>query len=205
MEITFSGLTEETEWLYKKYKAWYESQNVKIMMEEIFMRSDLSEVEVPSVKLPTDFEVKSITETDEEEYYECYYEAFKAGKDRLFLDQTEKQRREGFQEYFDRSRPFNEEASIVLMKNNRIYGFSFVRPRGEEGHLALIGIHPDFQRKNLGKTLLYLIIKKLAQQGLKTISLGVDPVNTPAYNLYRSLGFKTVSRSVTHVWKTIST
>ena len=98
-------------------------------------------------------------------------------------------------------RPFIDEASFVLLRGNQICGFSFVRPRGEEGHLALIGIHPDVQRRNLGTFLLKAVMKKLAQQGLTSISLGVDPVNKPAYNLYRTLGFGEVSRATTLFWR----
>ncbi|MHA2327675.1 MAG: GNAT family N-acetyltransferase, partial [Candidatus Hodarchaeales archaeon] len=131
------------------------------------------------------------------------YEAFINGKDRTFLDQSENERQEYFKDYYDRSRQYIKDASIVLKdrENHKIVGISMIRPREEDAHLALLATHPAYQRRGLGEKMLRLIVKKVEELGFKTMSLGVDQENTPALNLYQRMGFKSISHIITYCWK----
>ena len=75
------------------------------------------------------------------------------------------------------------------------------RPYLGDEHLTLLCVHPDHQGKKLGKQLLANSIVKIAQQGDKRISLGVDLENIAAYKLYQWAGFETQTRLVTYVWQ----
>jgi ribosomal protein S18 acetylase RimI-like enzyme len=121
----------------------------------------------------------------------------------MFQNQTEEERKDYFDDYYSRSKPYIEEASLILMKTGDpdILGLSFVRPREDDAHLALISIHPKYQRRNLGKLLLGLVVKESAKKGFNAISLGVDSQNKPALKLYLNNGFQTRTRIITHSWR----
>jgi ribosomal protein S18 acetylase RimI-like enzyme len=68
-------------------------------------------------------------------------------------------------------------------------------PYGEGNcHISCMCVHPDFQRKGLGKLLLRLIMNEAAQGGHKTITLGTN-TNMAAFRLYQQHGFKVTTRS----------
>lgn len=52
-----------------------------------------------------------------------------------------------------------------------------------------IAIHPDFRGMGIGQLLMNEIIKEAAREGYRSLSLSVDPTNTPAVELYQKLGF----------------
>ncbi|MEN8173326.1 MAG: GNAT family N-acetyltransferase, partial [Chloroflexota bacterium] len=109
--------------------------------------------------------------------------------------------REAFDDLFDLSKPFNERSSLVLTKDGQVIGFSLVRPRTEEEHLELFGIHPDYRGQGLAKALIQTSMSSVLDQGTESMSVGVDAVNVPAVKLYEKVGFKLVSRMIVHSWK----
>jgi ribosomal protein S18 acetylase RimI-like enzyme len=109
--------------------------------------------------------------------------------------------REAFDDFFDLSKPFNERASLVLAKDGQVIGFSLVRPRIEEEHLAMFGLHPDYRGRGLAKALILKSMRTVLDQGTERMSIGVDAVNVPAVKLYEKVGFRLVSRMIVHSWK----
>ena len=97
--------------------------------------------------------------------------------------------------------PFNKPASLVMIKGGEIAGFSLLRPRPNEQHLAIFGIHPNHRGLSLGEGLLLESMRIAAGQGAERVSLGVDASNEPAVKLYIKTGFKVVSRMIVHSWK----
>lgn len=203
IDLSFRRETGEPAQTFEKYKMWYESLGLKLMTETVIMRCVLSEFNFENAHIPSDFEVKLLTETDEDELYQCYYQTFNTGQDRFFFDQTDAEKRVFFNQTFSRLQPLNEETSLALTKNRQIIGFSLVRPTHGEGncHLWMFGIHPDYRRKGLGKSLLQLIMKKSAQHGSRTMSLACELNNIPAYKLYRGQGFKEEFSKIEYSWK----
>ncbi|MFX0185424.1 MAG: GNAT family N-acetyltransferase [Candidatus Hodarchaeota archaeon] len=203
IEVTFSINDKQDKQAYEIYRNWYTTNDMLKKDEIVYMLRNLSENDISELNLPEIFETKSVKETKDSKLYKCYYEAFIQGKDRMFQNQTDKERKDYFDDYYSRSKPYIEEASLIIRKKGHldILGFSLVRPREDDAHVALIVIHPKYQRRNLGKMLLKLIIKKSAKRGFKTISLGVDSQNTPALKLYLNNGFQIRSRIITHSWR----
>ncbi|MFX0014332.1 MAG: GNAT family N-acetyltransferase [Promethearchaeota archaeon] len=203
LEVSFNIRDQGERQAYKIYRRWYEAHNVRIKDEVIYMFRNLSENDNTGISTPEAFETKSISEINDDELYLCYHEAFTKSKNRIFQDQTESERRDYFFDYYSKSKPFIKEASLVLkkLKKRAIIGVTVVRPRGGDAHLSLLAIHPDYQRRGLGKFLLKLVIKRVFKQGFKSISLGVD-IENPAIILYQKVGFVSTSHIITHSWKT---
>ena len=57
------------------------------------------------------------------------------------------------------------------------------------GFISMIGVHPKFQGKGIGKQVLLAGIKSLYQQGARSILLEVDSDNKNAISLYKKIGF----------------
>ncbi len=197
-------LRPETEAYYRKYGRWYELCGVGKLDEFVYMTCEtaVSHPIAPNF-LNDNFEIRTFNIQDKDNLYDCFYRAFRDGKDRSFLEKTESERQSMFDSYFDDPEYLNEEASLILSKNRQIIGFSIFKSRPHVGdeHLAVLCIHPDYQRKRLGSQLLSLAMSKIAQQGNKLMSLGVDLDNAAAYKLYKKLGFKTQTKLITHVWR----
>ncbi|MHA2296626.1 MAG: GNAT family N-acetyltransferase [Candidatus Hodarchaeales archaeon] len=184
--------------IYDKYKSWYDKHGINKLNETVLMRRDLLEHVLESGKFPKNYEIKPLAEVDEDELYGCRYEVFMNSGDRSFLELTVRERLDTFTSNIIRSEDLNEEASLVLLKDKEIVGFSVVHFRSHEGYLRSFGIHPDHRRKKLGKALLQLSMNIIKQQGMKSMSLDVDIENRPAYDFYLNLGFKTISRVISH-------
>lgn len=200
IELSFRRAGEPAQ-TCEKYKMLYESLGMRLMTETAIMRCVLAEFDFENAQIP--FEVKPLTDIDENELYRCYYQTFITGQDRFFFDQTDEERRVFFNQTFSRSEPFNEETSLVVIKDQQIIGFSLVRPTHGEGncHVWMFGIHPDYRRRGLGKSLLRLIMKS-AQHGFTTMSVACELSNLPALKLYRGQGFKEEFSKIEYSWKT---
>jgi ribosomal protein S18 acetylase RimI-like enzyme len=168
--------------------------------EWAYMVAQLTELDLSAAEVPEGFKVKLIVDVSNDDIYPCYYDTFASGRDGRFLDQTNEQRRENFDAFFDRSIPFDEKASILLTDGNNIAGFSRIIMRGVNGFVNGFGIHPDFRGQGLGRKMLLLSMKLAAENGMPSLVLEVEVDNVRAYNLYMQEGFKKVRGSISHVW-----
>lgn len=153
------------------------------------MICNLSEHIVGEIVHPEGFQVKHLRDAREDELYSCYYGAFQAGDAPFFFAQSERERREFFDTlgYVD---ALTEPASLILLKNDQLVGFTYVLPYGDGNrHISCMCIRPDFQSRGLGLFLLRLVMRTVAQGGLKSITLGTGTCMR-AYRLYSMNGFK---------------
>lgn len=207
VDLSFRREKAEPAQTYRKYNELYESLGMKLMTETAVMRLALTEPHSDDALIPSDYETKPLTETDENELYRCYHKTFSTGQDHFFFSQTEPERRAFFNQIFDRSKPLNKQTSLVLLKDLHIAGFSLVRPTHGEWncHIWMLGVDPNHRRKGLGRALLRLIIKRSAREGFRTMSLACEPGNLAAYGLYRIHGFKEELTKIEYSWKTSKT
>ena len=88
---------------------------------------------------------------------------------------------------------------IFLCEGETVCGYCWTYLMGDAatrvGIIFMIGIHPDYRRRRLGKPLLTAGLEYLASLGVDRVELEVDGANTPATRLYFSLGFTKVSES----------
>ena len=200
VEVKFGEIIEETTESYETYSKWYSKYNVTKYSEVLYMIWEFKGLHLTQSNLPDGVTIRKLTEVDVEEIYRCYYETFSSGQDRDFFDHDENQRREIFNRSFDADN-INKEISSVLFVEDSLAGFAFVRSREDEEHLDMFGIHSDYRRRGLGKLLIQDVMNRVAKLDVEVMSIGVDSVNSNAFELYKKVGFKTVTRMILHSWK----
>ena len=164
------------------------------------MVCDLTLSTLKQPEIPDGFTLKPIIEVDNEEIWPSYNATFLASGDRRYLNQTEDQRRENFDDFFDRSKPIEEDASLLLYSGEQIAGFMKINIYSIGGFVNGVGTHPDFRRRGLARLLMTSSIVRAAQNGMKDLILEVDIENHHAIALYEQLGFKQTKGSISHVW-----
>ena len=87
---------------------------------------------------------------------------------------------------------------VVVEEEGRLVGYCWAqrRGRGEPGVVGMVGVLPEAQGRGVGWAATAASLAALAEAGAQPIDITVDEANTPAVNLYRSLGFETAWRSV---------
>jgi GNAT superfamily N-acetyltransferase len=199
LEIWLQREREEDGQLYAEYQAWYESLAFFLEGTSVDMICHLSEQAVANISMPAGFRVKQVCELSEDALYQCYYAAFNAGKAQFFFNQSENERRAYFNTLGIRG-SLNDEASLALMKDQQIVGFTFTLPYGEGNlHLSCNCIHPKFGQQGYGKLLLQLTMKKAAQLGIRTMTLLTD-TEIRAFELYRKNGWKEKKYYLKYRW-----
>lgn len=112
-----------------------------------------------------------------------------------------------FDEYWPRTLRFMQ--SPVYVPEHEIF---VVAPGGEVasyciiwtdewskvGHFEPVGTHPDFQRKGLGKCLLYEGFRRLKAEGMTEADLCTNYNNPAAHALYESVGLRIDKRLFTY-------
>jgi len=80
---------------------------------------------------------------------------------------------------------------FVAEENNILIATALGKTIGESGLASLgwIGVHPDYQRKGIGKALLQRVIEYCKARGHHKIILYTLPALVPAINLYLKCGF----------------
>ena len=75
--------------------------------------------------------------------------------------------------------------------DDRVAGFCWTKRHTDElGEIHIIGVHPAFQGRGLGRSILIEALSHLAGEGCRTGMLYVDTANLTALDLYQSLGFE---------------
>ena len=67
------------------------------------------------------------------------------------------------------------------------------------GHFEPVGTHPNFQRKGLGKGLLFEALRRLQSEGMHEADVCTNHDNLPAIGLYESVGFQKVKRLLSYI------
>ena len=66
------------------------------------------------------------------------------------------------------------------------------------GHFEPVGTHPDFQRKGLGKSLLFDALCRLKSEGMIEADVCTNHDNPAAIRLYESVGFRQTKKLLTY-------
>jgi len=200
IEVFLMELTDDIRFEYEQVGPLYEVGGMKRGHEWSHMVCDLTSSTLKDPDIPEGFSIKPIVEVDNEEIWPTYNETFLSSGDRRYLNQTEKQRRENFDDFFDRSKPIEKNASLLLYSGDQIVGFHKINLYEFGGFVNGVGIHPDYRRRGLAKLLMTSSIVRAAENGMKDLVLEVDIENQRAIALYEQLGFKKDKGSISHVW-----
>ncbi|WP_419236322.1 ribosomal protein S18-alanine N-acetyltransferase [Serratia fonticola] len=83
--------------------------------------------------------------------------------------------------------------NLKLEAEGQMAGFAITQIVLDEATLFNIAIHPSWQRRGFGRTLLTAVIEQLAARGVVTLWLEVRASNRGAIALYEDLGFNEVT------------
>lgn len=79
---------------------------------------------------------------------------------------------------------------LVALYQEKVVGYGGFWLVFDEAHVTNIGIHPEFQGRQIGQILLTRLIKLAAGLGGERMTLEVRPSNDRALKLYHRLGFQ---------------
>ncbi|HKQ59985.1 MAG TPA: ribosomal protein S18-alanine N-acetyltransferase [Candidatus Polarisedimenticolaceae bacterium] len=85
-------------------------------------------------------------------------------------------------------------ACWVLRDAGAVVAYACVWHVEDEMWINNIAVHPDHQRRGLGRWMLCRLIEEARRRGDRRAGLEVRPSNAPALALYRELGFVQVGR-----------
>jgi ribosomal protein S18 acetylase RimI-like enzyme len=201
-KISRAEVSLSPDMLTNEFKKILQSNDFHVSEEVIHMRARLSQLKDKITIEDVDITKKDLFSFSKEELYSSWYVSYQESQNRCFLDRNEEQRRSFFNDLFDESDPYLEEATIALVQNSTIIGFSIVRPtHGENnGHLWILGVHPEYRRRGYATNLMSNAVDVIERLGMTTMSLNVDSINEVAYKLYASLGFHEDWRRIYYAW-----
>ena len=89
---------------------------------------------------------------------------------------------------------------FVCEFENRLVGMAFLLPHGNPhkffdadwAHIRYVGVHPDHERKGIGKALTRLCIEQAKDSGEKTLALHSSIFQPAAVHIYERLGFQKI-------------
>lgn len=78
----------------------------------------------------------------------------------------------------------------LSQESSRLIGIGCFWAILEEAHITILGIHPDYRGKGLGRLLLQELLAEAVRWGLERATLEVRESNVGAIALYQKFGFK---------------
>ena len=87
----------------------------------------------------------------------------------------------------------NYVTAIGIYLNNSLLGVCVFHKIYDEAEIRYLSVHPSYQRRGLGKELIYKIFKECKNKNIKRIFLEVSLKNKQALSFYDYFGFETIS------------
>jgi len=81
---------------------------------------------------------------------------------------------------------------VVAELDGVVVGYEFSRLVGNQGYLARLAVHPDYQRRGIGTRLLAEAIAFFKREGVRATILNTQQDNQVSQRLYRWFGFELV-------------
>ena len=93
-----------------------------------------------------------------------------------------------------------EHEIFIIAPNGQVASYCIVwtDPITKVGHFEPVGTRPDFQRKGLGKCLLFEGLRRLKSEGMTAADVCTNHDNEAAIPLYQSVGFRIDKRLLTY-------
>jgi ribosomal protein S18 acetylase RimI-like enzyme len=112
-----------------------------------------------------------------------------------------------FEEYWSRTLRFMqsplyvaEHELFVVAPSGDIASYCIIwtDEKNKIGHFEPVGTHSDYQRRGLGKSLLYEAFRRLKAEGMNEVDVCTNYDNPAAIPLYESVGFQKTRRLLTY-------
>ncbi len=91
------------------------------------MRSNLSTIELPRIDQPEEYLVRMFSEFSYDMLEDTGFRTLKNSKEGLFLSMSHDEQKVTLEYFFDKSKPFIEDASLILEREGEIVGFIITR------------------------------------------------------------------------------
>ncbi len=200
LEIELVLPTDEYRSYSEKFVEWYKNCGFKFAAEEMHMKTDLSSIELPELDLPHDYALKKFSEVSYERLKDSGFRTLKESKEGLFLSMHHAEQEVTLEYFFDKSKPYIDDASLILEKRGEIIGFVIARMMDDEPEIGPVGIVPEARGEGLGTYLFVRVLKNLKHSGANSACLDTTVTNFPAQGLYRRYGFKEVYFKQFYFW-----
>ena len=93
---------------------------------------------------------------------------------------------------------------VAVNADDKVIGTSWMTFDGRRIHLHHFGIHPNYQRKGIGKLLVKESLRFVKQKGYQ-VKLEVHQTNIAAINLYKQFGFTFLGDYDVYIIRDLST
>lgn len=93
---------------------------------------------------------------------------------------------------------------VAANADDKVIGTSWMTFDGRRIHLHHFGVHPDYQRKGIGKLLVKESLQFVKQKGYQ-VKLEVHQSNIAAINLYKQFGFTFLGDYDVYIIRDLST
>lgn len=176
---------------FQRLVEWYTKCGFRFAAEEVHMKSELSTIELPELDSPQGYIVKKFSEVSYDMLEGPGFRALKNSKEGLFLSMSPPEQKVTLEYFFDKSKLYIEDASLILERNGEVIGFVITRI-GDDGNpeIGPVGLVPNARGKGLGSYLLIRVLGSLKKSGSTSVYLDTTITNLPAKNLYRKYGFE---------------
>lgn len=164
------------------------------------MKSDLSAIELPGIDLPQGYVLRSFSEVSYDMLEGPGFQTLKNSKEGLFLSMSHAEQKVTLEYFFDHSKPYVEDASLVLEKEGEIVGFVITRLRDDEPEIGPVGLIPEARGQGLASYLLVRVLESLKDIGSTSAYLDTTITNLPAQKLYKKYGFEEVYYKQFYYW-----
>jgi GNAT superfamily N-acetyltransferase len=186
---------------YERLVELYKKCDFRFAAEEIHMKSNLNEISLPDIDLPEGYTVKNFSDVPYNQIEGPGFDSLIDSKEGLFLSMSLAEQKVTIRYFFDKSKPYIEDASLVLEKDGEIVGYIITRWNDDkEPEIGPVGLVREARGKRLGSYLLVRVLKNLKASGFSRVYLDTTTTNHPAQRLYRKYGFEDVYFKQFYYW-----
>ena len=184
----------------EEFVQWYCECGFQLAAEEVHMSSDLSRIELPDLSLPQGCMLRNFSEVSYDMLEGPGFQTLKNSKEGLFLSMGLPEQKVTLEYFFDKSRPYVEDASLILEREGEIIGFVITRSDDDGPEIGPVGLVPEARGQGLASYLLGHVLKSLKDIGSTRVHLDTTITNLPAKKLYRKYGFEDVYYKQFYYW-----
>lgn len=169
-------------------RAWAEKYGADSVRQLLIMRRPAADV--PAPRFDAGFTVRPFTEADMTEVLEVNALAFSHHPEQGQMNADDVRARMS-EDWFD------PEGFLVLEHEGRVIGFHWTKQHSaQRGEVYVIGVHPEWAGRGLGRHLLNAGMQHLVQRGVDEIILYVEGDLEHVVRLYRTSGFEIINTDV---------
>jgi ribosomal protein S18 acetylase RimI-like enzyme len=184
----------------EKFVEWYRKCGFQFAAEEMHMKSDLCAIELPELEPPQGYILKNFSEVSYDMIEGPGFRTLKNSKEGLFLSMSHAEQKITLEYFFDKSKPYVEDASLILEREGKIVGFVITRMKDDIPEIGPVGLAPEARGQGLASYLLVRVLESLKDTGSTIAHLDTTITNLPAQRLYRKYGFEEVHFKQFYYW-----